>query len=994
MKRRDFLKKASIGSAFLYSSGMYSYGMVTRKNEEGYEVMACPRTGSEIPVIDEVDVVIVGGSSGAVSAALSAKEHGAKVSLVTADPYLGEDVCGGLRLWDKMERLNTELAKTIYSDEDRRPGKVKRLFNKQLIDAEIPFLFSSFPSAVLYDKNGRIAGIVIANRSGEQVIRTKKVIDATFFASVARVANVEFTPFNAGKHAFRFVVVSESVKNNMDYRILDESVSVGVQKKNKDYKAIEYSLELDIEDDQFNTFTRAEQKIRALTWDRGQVDAADYFSWLSPNQISAKKSVKKVDIDNVDFDSFIPSGAQDIMLLNTYADVSRKEMARLNNPPDMMLLGEKMGAFVAQEVAKLPDNEIVRKDKKGESKEQVFHYHLNPMRDNHLKGIVTFDKEELPVWGRYDVVIAGGGTAGAPAGIGVQREGGKSLIIENLHGLGGTGTLGFISRYWDGFREGFTREVDMGVKELGGNHSRKHEKLSHWVREWKMEWFRRTYQQAGGEIWSGAVCCGALMEHETIKGVIVSTPHGKGVVMAHRVIDSTGSGDVAIAAGSDYIYTDGSTVAVQGAGVPPHILGRDYINTDWAFISDSDVFDITRSFVNAAEKFKNEYDTGKLLQVRERRRIVGDYQVSVLDVYNGRIYSDAFSYHISSFDTHGFTISNYFMLRPPEERHKIEKAYVPLRAMLPKGIKNIIVTGLGISAHRDALPVLRMQPCVQNQGYAAGLFSMMSIRQGKEYRKSDLSELQLKLVDIGHLAPEMLQAEDNFPPDISVIKDSLKKVAHDFDALPMLLWNDEKAIPMVKEAFQKAEEDQARLNYAFILGIYGLADGWRVLNEEIKRRSYWDEGWNYTGMGQFGMSMSYLDGLIIALGRTKKNEALNTILDKARLLKLGSEFSHFRAVSVALGYLQPTSQAADVFYDLLNMPGVKGHAVTSLKDAYFVVKNDWNDTSIRNHCLIELYLARGLYMAGDKKGEGAKILKQYANDLREHYSLFSRGILS
>ncbi|MFW6222926.1 MAG: hypothetical protein ACOC3T_04865, partial [Bacteroidota bacterium] len=252
----------------------------------------------------------------------------------------------------------------------------------------------------------------------------------------------------------------------------------------------------------------------------------------------------------------------------------------------------------------------------------------------------------------------------------------------------------------------------------------------------------------------------------------------------------------------------------------------------------------------------------------------------------------------------------------------------------------------------------------------------------------------LKLVDIGHLAPEMRQAEDNFPPDISVIKDSLKKVAHDFDALPMLLWNDEKAIPMVKEAFQKAEEDQARLNYAFILGIYGLADGWRVLNEEIKRRSYWDEGWNYTGMGQFGMSMSYLDGLIIALGRTKKNEALNTILDKARLLKLGSEFSHFRAVSVALGYLQPTSQAADVFYDLLNMPGVKGHAVTSLKDAYFVVKNDWNDTSIRNHCLIELYLARGLYLAGDKNGEGAKILKQYANDLREHYSLFSRGILS
>jgi LacI family transcriptional regulator len=36
-------------------------------------------------------------------------------------------------------------------------------------------------------------------------------------------------------------------------------------------------------------------------------------------------------------------------------------------------------------------------------------------------------------------------------------------------------------------------------------------------------------------------------------------------------------------------------------------------------------------------------------------------------------------------------------------------------------VDGLLVAGLGVSAHRDAMPVLRMQPDVQNVGYAAGL---------------------------------------------------------------------------------------------------------------------------------------------------------------------------------------------------------------------------------------------------------------------------------
>ncbi len=41
--------------------------------------------------------------------------------------------------------------------------------------------------------------------------------------------------------------------------------------------------------------------------------------------------------------------------------------------------------------------------------------------------------------------------------------------------------------------------------------------------------------------------------------------------------------------------------------------------------------------------------------------------------------------------------------------------------MLPKDLRGMLVIGLGISAHRDAVPLIRMQPDIQNGGYAAGV---------------------------------------------------------------------------------------------------------------------------------------------------------------------------------------------------------------------------------------------------------------------------------
>ena len=69
----------------------------------------------QIPVCQDVDVVVVGGSCGAVAAAQAAAQAGAKVFLAAPRPYLGDDVAGCLRLWlEPGETPDTPLARALF----------------------------------------------------------------------------------------------------------------------------------------------------------------------------------------------------------------------------------------------------------------------------------------------------------------------------------------------------------------------------------------------------------------------------------------------------------------------------------------------------------------------------------------------------------------------------------------------------------------------------------------------------------------------------------------------------------------------------------------------------------------------------------------------------------------------------------------------------------------------------------------------------------------
>ena len=262
-------------------------------------------------------------------------------------------------------------------------------------------------------------------------------------------------------------------------------------------------------------------------------------------------------------------------------------------------------------------------------------------------------------------------------------------------------------------------------------------------------------------------------------------------------------------------------------------------------------------------------------------------------------------------------------------------AFVPLRALLPRGFDGILVTGLGVSAHRDAMPVIRMQPDVQNQGYACGVAAAMVARAGTTIRQLDLPALQEQLVASGCLPESVLRERASWPMPSDKIAaavadlvrapegtapETIDSPVKNRTALAAVFAHPAAAMPMLEAAYT-ASADDARLAYAQVLAMLGNGTGADALLDRITAAPGFDDGWNYTGMGQFGRSESQIDSCIIALGATRDARAIEAILRKVELLDAASEFSHHRACATALEMLGDP-RAAPALASVLAKPGV------------------------------------------------------------------------
>jgi len=432
---------------------------------------------------------------------------------------------------------------------------------------------------------------------------------------------------------------------------------------------------------------------------------------------------------------------------------------------------------------------------------------------------------------------------------------------------------------------------------------------------------------------------------------------------------------------------------MQGTGLPPRELGATYANTDFTITDETDVVDIWHLFVYSKDKYASAFDHGKLVDTRERRRIVGDFTMTLLDQVLERTYPDTIEVAYSNFDTHGYTVDPYLELEHPGK----DGFYVnmPYRCLLPKGLDGILVTGLGVSAHRDAVPLIRMQADIQNQGYAAGAIAAKAVADGAALRKVDLRAVQEHLIEIGNIPERVLADEDNFPLPPERITAAVESVKDEYRGAAVILAHPEQALPLLRQAYAKAQSDSDRLIYAHVLAVLGDATGLETLVAEVRRTTEWDQGWNYKGMGQFGRALSPLDQYLIALGRIGDSSAVPVVLEKLEMLTPETEFSHHRAVGLALE-LVGDKTAAKPLAGLLTSPGMAGyvhHTVEEARRRDQESPGGTNAEQTRRESLRELFLARALYRCGDYGRVGEQVLIDYTGDLRGHLARHAKAVL-
>ncbi|MFI5378478.1 MAG: FAD-dependent oxidoreductase [Tepidisphaerales bacterium] len=876
-----------------------------------------------------------------------------------------------------------------------RPMHVKKTLDDALLGAKVQFLYGSIVTDVLRDGKGNLAGVVIGNRAGRQAVLAKTIIDATDRAWTARLAGASFEPYPSGTAEFRFVTVGGKLKNGDGFTSASTGLAYPVQPSPKtapkkgdntppktSAELIEYTFKLPMTDGSFASLAAVEQRVRDLVWDDSIVFTTDELFQVPPDALKARKRATDAwaGADKLDLDAFRPAGVDRLWVLGGCADVTRESAAKLVRPANQIDIGQRIGAAAAAEATQLAAPTAANTTVAGVATDEKPTATVGEM----LGGLRPLEKAEasvsspqraLSVLGEYDVVVVGGGTGGAPAGIAAARAKARTLVIENLHALGGVGTTGMISTYYHGYRGGFTATLPGG---------------STWDPVDRAEWWRAELRKAGADLWFGCTGAGSLVENGRVKGMVVTTPQGRGIVLAKVVIDATGNSDIAATAGAQTVFMDPSEPAFQGTGLPPLALGKQYTNTDFTIVDETDMMDVWHLMAYAKRKYTGAFDLGQLIDTRERRRIVGDFTMTLADAINRRTYPDTIHIASSDFDTHGFTVDPYLLLEHPQKKEV--RVNVPFRCLLPKGIDGVLVIGLGISAHRDVMPLLRMQPDIQNQGYAAGLIAATAAKTGRALRELDLRPLQEQLAEMDILPRPMVGTKDSYPLSDEQIASAVAQV-RDGTGMSVIVTHQEKAMPLLRQAYAVATSAQDKLAYARTLAVLGDATGLETVIAAVEAQPKWDRGWNYTGMGQFGHALSELDNLIVAIGRTRDKRALPAILKKAALLDASAEFSHHRAVALALELIGDPS-AAGPLADLLAKPGMTGHVTTTVDDAAQRSGSNANDNTTRATSIREISLARALYHCGDKDGLGRKILEQYTHDLRGYLAGHARTVLA
>ena len=386
---------------------------------------------------------------------------------------------------------------------------------------------------------------------------------------------------------------------------------------------------------------------------------------------------------------------------------------------------------------------------------------------------------QVPIEGKYDVLVIGGGVAGVSAALAARRSGCSTLIVEKSVMLGGLATLGLIAYYLP-LCDGKGRQVIGGIAEellhlsikygydtlpeawrlgsggadAGGRYQTVFSPAAFALA------LDEVVEQEGIDVLFDTVFCRPVMEDGMCQGVVVENKSGRVGYRGRVIVDASGDADVMARAGAECVdganrlsywayFTDldGMAKAVESEDVRLGIdlrtfgvsLREEISPEDPRLYHGIDAAQVTRFILDSRRLLKEALRDGRrkelslltipgMAQFRTTRRIRGCYELTERDVF-------------TRFDDSVGCTGDWRKAGPVYE--------IPYRTLISRGIKNIITAGRSIASAGDAWEVTRVIPPASLTGQAAGTAAALAVREGCDLDQVPTKKLQQDLAGGG-----------------------------------------------------------------------------------------------------------------------------------------------------------------------------------------------------------------------------------------------------
>jgi hypothetical protein len=174
---------------------------------------------------------------------------------------------------------------------------------------------------------------------------------------------------------------------------------------------------------------------------------------------------------------------------------------------------------------------------------------------------------KIPICAEKDVLVLGAGPAGVAAAVTAARMGADTLLVEQCGAPSGISTVGLMSHWTGSTKGGIYEEILDRSRDGADRKIINPEKLK--TVYWQM------LKEAGAALRLYTFVADAIVEDNTLKGVITESKSGRQAMLGKITIDATGDGDVAAKAGVPFTLGREEDNKMQPATLMFRVAGVD-----------------------------------------------------------------------------------------------------------------------------------------------------------------------------------------------------------------------------------------------------------------------------------------------------------------------------------------------------------------------------------------------------------------------------------